>query len=337
MARKLALSLCLIALLISPTVQAFGSRDCYDPPKDEFDPIITPQERQFFYSLKNDEERDLFIDLFWYRRDPTPETYENEFRDEYYRRVIEANRLFSFGKTDGWKTERGHFYIRYGKPDKIERTKDGEVWSYAYIPELDAKNVTVNWIDVCHCGDLQSQVSRNLADALLNVPKSELSAEKMLLRDPKSFLNTPKKIRSKYTSLEQRASKGPFLNELALQLSTDFNKATDRTVEVLLKLNIPAARISQSQDAQDKADVMHIYASFVTLTGSIAMVIEREVRFDLASVAAQNNFNVEIPLYLRSGWYRIDLAVEDINSGRISTVSQGLKIPLLNACETRNK
>src|SRR5664279_299644 len=40
--------------------------------------IITPEEQSAFKQLSNDEERDQFIEQFWLRRDPTPDTPENE-------------------------------------------------------------------------------------------------------------------------------------------------------------------------------------------------------------------------------------------------------------------
>ena len=81
--------------------------------------IITDQERAAFKSLSNDEERDAFIEQFWLRRNPNPDSPENEFREEHYRRIAYANEHFAAGKP-GWKTDRGHIYIAFGKPDSIE-------------------------------------------------------------------------------------------------------------------------------------------------------------------------------------------------------------------------
>ncbi len=47
--------------------------------------------------LSNDEERDQFIEAFWQRRDPTPDTEENEFKEEHYRRIAYANEHFAAG------------------------------------------------------------------------------------------------------------------------------------------------------------------------------------------------------------------------------------------------
>ena len=59
--------------------------------------IITDEERAAFKQLSNDEERDNFIEAFWQRRDPTPDTEENEYKEEHYRRIAYANEHFAAG------------------------------------------------------------------------------------------------------------------------------------------------------------------------------------------------------------------------------------------------
>src|SRR5204862_812683 len=81
--------------------------------------IITDEERSAFKLLSNDEERDNFIEAFWQRRDPTPDTVENEFKEEHYRRIAYANEHFAAG-IPGWKSDRGRIYIVYGPADEIE-------------------------------------------------------------------------------------------------------------------------------------------------------------------------------------------------------------------------
>src|SRR5258706_1912410 len=81
--------------------------------------IITPDERKAFLALRTDEERENFINTFWARRDPDPDTEENEFREEYYQRITYANENFS-SRIPGWKTDRGRIYITSGKPHSIE-------------------------------------------------------------------------------------------------------------------------------------------------------------------------------------------------------------------------
>jgi GWxTD domain-containing protein len=86
--------------------------------------IITSEERSAFKHLKTDEEREQFIESFWLRRDPTPDTIDNEYKDDHFQRIAYANEHFASG-IPGWKTDRGRIYIMYGKPDEIESHPSG--------------------------------------------------------------------------------------------------------------------------------------------------------------------------------------------------------------------
>jgi GWxTD domain-containing protein len=86
--------------------------------------IITDEERAAFKQLSNDEERDNFIEAFWQRRDPTPDTEENEYKEEHYRRIAYANEHFAAG-IPGWKSDRGRIYIMYGAADEVDSHPSG--------------------------------------------------------------------------------------------------------------------------------------------------------------------------------------------------------------------
>jgi GWxTD domain-containing protein len=79
--------------------------------------IISQKERVRFLALKTDEEKEAFIREFWERRDPTPATPRNEYKEEHYRRFEHALKTFQEG-VPGWRTDRGRAYIIHGPPDK---------------------------------------------------------------------------------------------------------------------------------------------------------------------------------------------------------------------------
>src|SRR4030042_7132982 len=83
--------------------------------------IITSREKDVFLSLPTESDRGQFIETFWKKRDPNPQTSENEFKLEYYRRIALANKFFGTGGVPGWRTDRGRFYILLGPPKEIER------------------------------------------------------------------------------------------------------------------------------------------------------------------------------------------------------------------------
>lgn len=158
--------------------------------------IITDQERKAFLSLSNDEERDAFIEQFWRRRNPDPDSPENTAREEHYRRIAYANEHFAAGKP-GWKTDRGRIYIEWGPPDSIDSHPSGglydrpadegggstttfpfEVWHYRYLPSL-GENVNIEFVDTCQCGDYHYTLDPSEKDALLHVPGAGLTEWEM--------------------------------------------------------------------------------------------------------------------------------------------------------------
>ena len=149
--------------------------------------IISDEERKAFKTLSNDEERDSFIENFWLRRNPNPDSPENEFREEHYRRIAYANEHYAAGKP-GWKTDRGHIYISFGAADSIDSHPSGgsyqrpmeegggststfpfETWHYRYIEGI-GENIDLEFVDTCQCGDYHFTIDRSEKDALLHVP-----------------------------------------------------------------------------------------------------------------------------------------------------------------------
>ncbi len=104
--------------------------------------IITPQEKKIFLQLKNDRERDAFIDAFWKHRDPTPGTPKNEYKEEIERRFRYVNRYFrTLSPRAPWKTDMGRIYMILGEPisrDHFVMKNDVypcEVWCYYGNPQ----------------------------------------------------------------------------------------------------------------------------------------------------------------------------------------------------------
>ncbi|GAC1414688.1 MAG: hypothetical protein NVSMB62_00960 [Acidobacteriaceae bacterium] len=159
--------------------------------------IITDTERQAFKHLSNDEERDAFIENFWLRRNPNPDSPDNEFRETHYARIAYANEHFAAGKP-GWMTDRGHVYIAFGKPDDIESHPSGgqyerpieegggntstfpfETWHYRYLEGV-GDNINLEFVDTCQCGDYHFTIDRSEKDALKNVPGAGLTQSEQM-------------------------------------------------------------------------------------------------------------------------------------------------------------
>ncbi len=100
--------------------------------------IITDEEKKAFSRLRTDEERQSFVESFWLRRDPTPDTEENEYKEEHYRRIAYANDHYASG-IPGWKTDRGMIYIKYGPADEIDSHPSGGTLRAARLKKAEAK------------------------------------------------------------------------------------------------------------------------------------------------------------------------------------------------------
>jgi GWxTD domain-containing protein len=170
--------------------------------------IITDEERAAFKQLSNDEERDNFIEAFWQRRDPTPDTEENEYKEEHYRRIAYANEHFAAG-IPGWKSDRGRMYIMYGPADEIDAHPSGgsyerpmeegggetstfpfETWRYRYLEGI-GQEVMIEFVDTCMCGDYHMTLDRSEKDALKYTPNAGLTLyEQMGMANKASRFNT---------------------------------------------------------------------------------------------------------------------------------------------------
>jgi GWxTD domain-containing protein len=154
--------------------------------------IITDEELSAFKKLANNSERDVFIEGFWQRRDPTPDTAENEYKEEHYRRIAYANEHYAAGMP-GWRTDRGRIYIMYGPATSIDSHPMGgpyqrsaeegggststfpfEVWRYRYLEGI-GQEIEIEFVDDCGCGAYEMTLDRSKKDALLHVPNAGLT------------------------------------------------------------------------------------------------------------------------------------------------------------------
>src|SRR3954451_13793791 len=159
--------------------------------------IITGAEKKAFLALQTDEERENFIENFWRRRDPNPDTEENEFREQYYERIAYANEHYTSG-IPGWKTDRGRIYITWGKPDEVESHPSGgsydrpsyegggstttypfEVWFYRHL-DGPGDGIEIEFVDPTGTGEYRIARNADEKDALLTVPGAGLTTAEQL-------------------------------------------------------------------------------------------------------------------------------------------------------------
>lgn len=159
--------------------------------------IITKEERKAFMALVTDEERENFIENFWRRRDPNPDTEENEYREEFYERIAYANEHFASG-IPGWMTDRGRIYITWGKPDSVESHPSGgaydrpsyegggstttypfETWFYRHLDNV-GDGIEIEFVDPTGTGEYRIARDADEKDALRTVPGAGLTTAEEL-------------------------------------------------------------------------------------------------------------------------------------------------------------
>jgi len=156
--------------------------------------IISDEERTAWKRLQTDEEREQFVEQFWLRRDPTPDTAENEYKEEHYRRIAYANERFASG-IPGWKSDRGRIYIAFGPPDEREEHPTGgtynrpieegggtttvfpfEKWRYRYIEGVgNGTDINIEFVDPSMTGEYHMTMDPSEKDALSRVPGAGLT------------------------------------------------------------------------------------------------------------------------------------------------------------------
>jgi GWxTD domain-containing protein len=152
--KRTILFIIICLLCLSPFLPAQKKKSPKDLPlyyrkwlEEEVVYIITPKEKDVYLQLETDRERDIFVEAFWKQRDPTPNTPENEFKTEHYRRIAYANQWFGKGgPIQGWRTDQGRIYILLGESKHILKFENEEtinpvvIWFYDGMAEYGLPN-----------------------------------------------------------------------------------------------------------------------------------------------------------------------------------------------------
>lgn len=326
--------------------------------KEDASLIITKEEREAYAKLKTNEEREQFIHFFWDRRDPTPDTEENEYRDEHYERTAYANEHFASG-VRGSLTDRGRIYIKFGKPDEIEAHPSGgpyqrmsyegggttttypfEKWFYRNIPGVRS-GVEIEFVDPTGSGEYRIARDFTEKDANAHVPgyvppsdqvaggflrEQDLPFNRMaLLRD----LEKAPEIESKFLWVAD----GPKLDEnpLNFDIRADYFKLSDDRV-------ITAFTVQADNRDLVFTDSGGLLTAKLNIVGRIVNLQERRVgAFEdslstSATVAELTEAKNRRSAYskvvvLAPGNYKVDIVVRDTVSGAAGVRHLGIDVP----------
>ena len=190
--------------------------------------IITPEERSAFVHLQTNEEREQFIEQFWQRRNPDPDSAENTFKEEHYRRIAYTNEHFASG-IPGWKSDRGRIYIMWGPPDEVDTHPSGgsydrpanegggststypfEDWRYRYLEGI-GEDVNIEFVDPTMTGEYHLTMDPSEKDALTYVPGAGLTQmESLGLASKTDRFNNTDGTRTAYGPAGPSASQNEF-------------------------------------------------------------------------------------------------------------------------------
>ena len=343
--------------------------------------IISDQEVQAFKSLKNDEEREQFVENFWLRRNPNPESPDNEFREQHYARIAYANEHYAAGKP-GWRTDRGHIYIAYGKPDSIDSHPSGgnyerpieegggststfpfEVWHYRYLEGI-GDNIDLEFVDSCQCGDYHYTIDRSEKDALKHTPGAGQTLYEEMGQSSKkdrfsgggieqlgngpmassqqskqfdrislaSKIFAPPVI--KFKDLEQYIGSAQILKgpPFLFDVRTDYVKVTNDTVLMPLTLQIRNKDVTFNTKDGVSTGTVNILGQVSNINHRIVQTFEDTVTVQVPSeflAREQTNRNLYWKaLPLRSGMYKIDIVIKDVNNpDHIGTWRRSVNVP----------
>jgi GWxTD domain-containing protein len=313
--------------------------------------IITTAEREAFLDLTTNEDRSQLIEQFWLRRDPTPDTPENEFKQEHYRRITYANEHFG-GANPGWKSDRGRIYIIWGKPDKIDSDPDcvntsklaaeigevfagcpaHEVWHYNYIEEVGAHQDLL-FVDASASGTLNLIVDTAKRNAIFDPYGYYVS-------DEPEIAAGMERLKSHYSDFDLRAvnlkeleeaiSAGIGRHDLAFTYRSDSIRATKFTTIVPITIEVPDREFNFHDDEGIATARINLFGRITTPDGAVADIFENSIVRKLPE-KPDDLGQTKVPKYqymalLRPGIYRLEIVVQDVASGKVGMISAALRV-----------
>lgn len=235
--------------------------------------IITPEERCAFLHLETDEERNSFIEQFWYRRTFHPVSLDYDFKVEHYRRIVVANERYG-GQLSGWKTDRGRVYVLLGPPDSTGvHTEQGsgkiasgqttkiqlhpsETWHYHYINGL-GENVQFDFDYVN--GDYRLPEAENymLGRADLNPGRFPVTPEQLQLH-----VHADRRAQARFKDLEAIVTSQLERAQVKFRRRIEFFPATRATTLVRVEIQIPCETCTRAGEVAPSGGVSPVYSCF---------------------------------------------------------------------------
>jgi GWxTD domain-containing protein len=326
--------------------------------KEDVALIITPAERAAFEELKTNDEREKFIAIFWNHRDPTPDTEENEYRDQHYERMTYANEHFASG-VPGSMTDRGRIYIKFGKPDEIEAHPAGgsyqrmsyegggmtttypfEKWFYRHIPGVRS-GVEIEFVDPSGSGEYRIARDFSEKDAMAHVPgyvspSDQMSGGYLRAQDSPFERMALQNDLEKAPEVENRfmdGTKTPVLDDNALDfdIRADYFKLSDNRVITAFTVQTENRDLVFTDSGGLQTARLNIFGRIVDLTERRVGAFEDSVSTsatlaELTEARSRRSAYSKVVI-LAPGHYKVDIVVRDTESGAAGVRHLGIEVP----------
>jgi GWxTD domain-containing protein len=234
--------------------------------------IVTDEERKAFGALTTAEERARFVEQFWLRRDPTPGTVENEYKEEHYRRIAYANEHFA-SHIPGWKTDRGRIYITFGPPDEIDSRPAVEDWRYRYVEGV-GNDVDIQFADPTGMGEYRAILGMEFIDEFTNAGLIAPAAHVARIKDPEP----------------------PIDNRIPVQVQIDYVRVTGSSTMAIISVQFENRDLQfQKKDAAGKT-LVNLFGRITTMTRRPVTTFERPIEIPQNDGQKRSVFQELIPL-----------------------------------------
>lgn len=304
--------------------------------------IITKTEIEIFKNLPTEVDRGKFIENFWKKRDPDPNTPENEFKLDYYRRIAYANKFFGEGGTAGWRTERGRIFILLGPPKEINRDMSPranrfqtayhgttEVWNYWGLPNPRLPyNMEFVFVDKFGTGNYVLEQSLQLAEGgsqNFNLDESHYYFDQMeylteATRNPFEGLDRLKGIVTTQVSYDN----------IPIEFKSFSLKGSQDTTFLPMILRVPYSALTALDVQNEKRFSLTLMVIVSNEAGAI--IFEKSKDFDFKHSVSElqelkeSARQMQISLTLEPEAHKIHLLVLDNYSGMVGTVHKEFQV-----------
>jgi GWxTD domain-containing protein len=289
---------------------------------DEVTSIMVPEERQTYTSLKDRSERAEFEKIFWARRDPNPETPENEYETEWRGRRADADKRFRVGARPGSQTDCGRVLILLGEPDRVRKEEHGEnpslrspeTWMYKDKATITFKGgqVEIALDSECQLGNPAAAKQLDLlAGATIVSPNLTYKIQGGKLTPLADLLPKP--------SPAQTLLKTP-RQDFPLKAKLSFLKVEDGSTAILGLVRVDAASVT----ADGKQAKVTVCAEARNAEGRSVAFVDRAV---LGRVAADGSVTASYKMVVKPGKYEVKSCLVDDKSGKGSLISEPTDAP----------